>query len=60
MIRPPDNLKTMTEKRDWLERALPIPEDMKISLAYRTLPDEAKIVLMLMIDKQRGGGHADT
>ena len=50
MIRPPDNLKTMIEKRVWLERELPIPDEIKRSLAYRTLTDESKIVLMLMMD----------
>ncbi len=60
MIRPPDNLKTICEKREWLERELPIPEDMKRSLAYRTLTDEAKIILMLMMDKAEGGNHASS
>ncbi len=58
MIKPPSHLKTMQEKREWLEKALPIPGDMQKSLAYRTLTDEAKIVLMLMLDKQRGASHA--
>lgn len=58
MIRPPAHLKTMLEKREWLERELPIPEDMRQSLAYRTLTDESKIILMLMMDKQREGTHA--
>ncbi len=58
MIRPPDNLKTMSEKRAWLEQALPMPRQMRRSPAYRTLTDEAKIVLMLMIEKQQGGNHA--
>jgi len=58
MIKPPGHLKSMSEKREWLEKELPIPEDMRRSLAYRTLTDESKIVLMLMLDKQRGGGHA--
>ncbi len=60
MLRPPDSLKTMQSKREWLEKALPIPDDVKRSIAYRTLDDEAKIVLMLMIDKAEGGGHART
>ncbi len=58
MIRPPAHLKTMQEKREWLERELPIPEDMRQSLAYQTLTDESKIILMLMMDKQREGTHA--
>ena len=60
MIRPPAHLKTMKDKRQWLERELPIPEDMQRSLAYRTLTDESKIVLMLMLDKQREGNHASS
>ncbi len=58
MIRPPVNLKTMSERREWLEQELPIPEDMRQSLAYRTLNDESKIILMLMLDKQREVNHA--
>jgi ribonucleotide reductase beta subunit family protein with ferritin-like domain len=57
MIKPPDNLKTMGEKREWLERALPISKDLKRSRAYRTLSDESKIILMLMLEKQKRGGH---
>ncbi|MGD0821022.1 MAG: hypothetical protein ABSA71_09790 [Desulfomonilia bacterium] len=60
MIRPPDNLKTISEKREWLEREIPIPDDMKRSLAYRTLTDEAKIVLMLMMEASDGGHHASS
>ncbi len=60
MIRPPDNLKTMNEKRAWLERELPIPDEVKQSLAYRTLTDEAKIVLMLMMEETDGGHHASS
>ena len=60
MIRPPDNLKTMSEKRQWLEHELPIPEDMKRSLAYRTLTDEAEIVLMLMMEETDGGHQASS
>lgn len=59
MIKPPAHLKTMSERREWLEQELPIPEDMRQSLAYRTLTDESKIILMLMLNKQRGGSHAD-
>ncbi len=59
MIMPPSELKTMSEKREWLERELPIPEGIKKSLAYRTLTDEAKILLILMIEKQQGGGDND-
>ncbi len=57
MIRPPTHLKTMKEKREWLERESPLPDDMKRSLAYRTLTNEAKIVLMLLMDKAEGGNH---
>ena len=53
MIRPPDNLKAMCEKRDWLEREMPIPEEMRRSKAYRPLTDEAKIILMLAVQKKR-------
>ena len=60
MVRPPAHLKTMQEKREWLERELPIPRQMRRSPAYKTLTDEAKIVLMLMLDEQRGGGHASS
>jgi len=59
MIRPPIHIKTIREKREWLERELPIPEEMRRSPAYQTLTDESKIVLMLMLEKQRGGDHAD-
>ena len=54
MIKPPDHLVNMSEKREWLERELPISEDMKRSLAYRTLTDEAAVVLLLLLHKQRG------
>jgi len=47
----------MSEKREWLEQKLPIPEDMSRSLAYRTLTDESKIVLLLMFEKQREGNN---
>jgi hypothetical protein len=57
MIKPPDDLKTVGERRKWLERELPIPPEMKQSRAYRTLTDEAKIVLLLMIGKQRKGAR---
>lgn len=57
MIQPPIHLKTMSEKREWLEQKLPIPEDMSRSLAYRTLTDESKIVLLLMFEKQREGNN---
>lgn len=60
MIRPPVHLKTMSEKRELLERELPIPEDMRRSLAYRTLTDEAKIILILIMDKAEGGNHASS
>lgn len=59
MLRPPVNLKTMKEKRLWLEMALPLPEEIRRSPAYQSLTDEARIVLMLMIEKERGGPHAD-
>jgi len=54
VIKPPDHLVNMSEKREWLERELPISEDMKRSLAYRTLTDEAAVVLLLLLHKQRG------
>jgi len=57
MIKPPDDLKTMGERRKWLERELPIPPEMKQSRAYRTLSDEAKIVLLLTIGRQRRGAR---
>lgn len=57
MIKPPDDLKTVGERRKWLEHELPIPPEMKQSRAYRTLTDEAKIVLLLMIGKQRKGAR---
>ncbi len=60
MIRPPTHLKTMKEKREWLEHELPISNVMKRSLAYRTLTDEARIVLMLMLEKANGGNHASS
>jgi len=58
MIKPPAHLKTMRERREWLEKQLPVPEDMKWSPAYITLSDESKIVLLLMLSKQREGSHA--
>jgi hypothetical protein len=58
-MRPPAYLQTMREKREWLEEALPIPEEIRNSRAYRELSDESKIILMLMMDRQRGDGHAD-
>jgi len=60
MIRPPTHLKTMNEKRAWLERELPIPRDMRRSPAYRTLSDESKIILMLMMAERQGGDHASS
>ncbi len=60
MIRPPVNLKTMEEKRKWLEEALPLPEGMRRSPAYQTLTDESKIILLLMFEKQRGGSYASS
>ncbi len=58
MINPPTHLKTMRERREWLERELPIPENVRESPAYRTLSDESKIILMLMLRKQQGGSYA--
>jgi len=60
MIRPPVNLTTMEEKRQWLEEAIPLPEDMRRSPAYQTLTDESKIILLLMLEKQREGNHASS
>jgi hypothetical protein len=50
----------MREKREWLEKNLPIPENIYRSVAYLTLTDEAKIILMLLMDRQRGGNHASS
>ncbi len=60
MLRPPGTLKTISQKREWLEKVLPISEDILKSSAYRALTDEAKIILMLMLDKQRGEKHEST
>lgn len=60
MIKPPKGITTMRGKREWLERELPIPSTMKLSPAYLSLTDEAKIILMLMMDKEKGGNHADS
>ena len=60
MIKHPAHLKTIQSKREWLEHELPIPDELKRSIAYRTLTDEAKIVLMLIMDKAEGGRHAST
>lgn len=58
MIKPPKGITTMQGKREWLERQLPIPSTMKHSPSYQTLTNEAKIILMLMMSKERGGKHA--
>jgi len=58
MFKPPKDITTMRGKREWLERELPIPSTMKLSPAYLTLSDEAKIILMLMMSKEKGGSHA--
>lgn len=58
MIRPSTHLKTIQDKRQWLESALPLPGDILDSLAYRTLTYETKIILMLMMDREWGGSRA--
>jgi hypothetical protein len=51
MIKPPNNLIKMSEKREWLEHEVSLPDEMKQSSAYKSLDDEAKIILMLMMAK---------
>jgi len=50
----PVKMKQLSE----LENKAHIPVEMKKSLAYRTLTDEAKIILLLMMIKERGDNHA--
>jgi len=56
-MRCPDTLKTARDRREWLEKALPLPSEIKRSGAYRALSDNAKIVLMLMLHKNRRHGR---
>ncbi len=53
MIRCPDDLKTATERREWMEKNLPIPPEMKKSKEYQSLSDNAKIISMIIDHKQR-------
>ncbi len=58
MFKCPDNLQTASQRRAWLEEKLPIPPELKKSKAYQELSENAKIILMLMIQKHqkhRGG-----
>ncbi len=57
MIRPPTHLKTMSEKREWLEKEISISEEMRMSKAYQSLADESKIILMLMLEKSLEDCH---
>ncbi len=48
MIRCPKNLKTASERREWLEKNLPLPPEVKRSKEYQALSDNAKIISLIM------------
>jgi hypothetical protein len=52
-MRCPDDLKTASERRKWLERKFPLSAEIINSEAYQSLSDNAKIVLMLILHKNR-------
>jgi hypothetical protein len=56
-MRCPDTLKTARERRKWLERELPLSSEIQRSEAYRALSDNTKIILMLMLHKNRRHGR---